>query len=206
MSVGQAQPVTSGSQVIEAFDVSADGRWLAFDSDRGGNQQIYRMPLAGGEPEQLTSGSEPAFYPSISQPQTLQKRGFVGTWSPDGRSVLIAMGLPGEPGGLEAVPASGGTGRMLVQVRDPATDVLPLRYAWSSDGRFVYFLGDDAKDRTTAIWSVPATGGTPRPLVRFDDPSRPWHRIGFRVHGGRFYFTIGDQQSDVWMAELSVAR
>jgi Tol biopolymer transport system component len=65
-SVNQAEPVTSGTQVIERFDVSPDGRWLAFDSDRGGTQQIYRVPLAGGETEQLTAGSEPAFDPSVS--------------------------------------------------------------------------------------------------------------------------------------------
>ena len=34
--MSRAEPVTRGSQVIEAFDVSPDGRWLAFDSDRGG--------------------------------------------------------------------------------------------------------------------------------------------------------------------------
>jgi hypothetical protein len=39
--------------------------------------------------------------------------------------------------------------------------------------------------------------------VRFDDPARPWHRSGFEVHGGRFYFTLGDLQSDVWMTEIA---
>ena len=66
-SVSQAEPVTTGTQVIEGFDLSRDRRWLAFDSDRGGTSQLYRMPLAGsGEVEQLTSGTEPAFAPVIS--------------------------------------------------------------------------------------------------------------------------------------------
>jgi hypothetical protein len=46
----------------------------------------------------------------------------------------------------------------------------------------------------------------PRLAVRFDDPSRPWHRFTFRVHGGRFYFTVGDRESDVWMREITGAR
>jgi hypothetical protein len=31
----------------------------------------------------------------------------------------------------------------------------------------------------------------------FDDPTRPWHQSGFEIHGDRFYFTVGDRQSDV---------
>ena len=27
-------------------------------------------------------------------------------------------------------------------------------------------------------------------------------RYGFRIHGGKFYFTLGDRQSDVWMTEI----
>jgi hypothetical protein len=38
--------------------------------------------------------------------------------------------------------------------------------------------------------------------MRFDDPSRPLHPFGFQVHGGRFYFTVGDRQSDIWMMEV----
>ena len=43
-------------------------------------------------------------------------------------------------------------------------------------------------------------------LARFDDPARPWHRYGFRVHGARFYFTLGDLQSDIWVADLEQKR
>jgi hypothetical protein len=65
----------------------------------------------------------------------------------------------------------------------------------------VYYLAVDPAERVT-IWSVPAAGGTPRLLVRFDDPTRDWHRFGFKSRRGRFYFTVGDRQSDVWMADV----
>jgi hypothetical protein len=42
--------------------------------------------------------------------------------------------------------------------------------------------------------------------MRFDDPTREWHRFGFGAHGGRFYFTVGDRQSDVWAAEVETAK
>jgi hypothetical protein len=71
---------------------------------------------------------------------------------------------------------------------------------WSEDGRTLYYLAVDPAERTT-IWSVPVSGGTPQLLVRFDDPTREWHRFGFKARRGRFYFTVGDRQSDVWIAE-----
>ena len=40
-------------------------------------------------------------------------------------------------------------------------------------------------------------------LVRFDDPSRPSDRPDFTSDGKRFYFTIDDRQSDVWIAALA---
>ena len=57
-----------------------------------------------------------------------------------------------------------------------------------------------------SIWSVAVTGGPPSLMVRFDDPTREWHRFGFVAHGGRFYFTVGDRQSDVWAAEVETAK
>ena len=53
-----------------------------------------------------------------------------------------------------------------------------------------------------SVRAVPASGGTPRVAVRFDDPTRPWHRFGFRLRAGRFYFTLGDLQSDIWVADV----
>jgi len=53
---------------------------------------------------------------------------------------------------------------------------------------------------------VPASGGASRVVVRFDDPTRPWHRYGLLVHGDRRYFTLGDLQSDIWVAELAHGR
>jgi len=34
--------------------ISPDGRWIAFTASYDGQEQVYRMPIAGGEPERLT--------------------------------------------------------------------------------------------------------------------------------------------------------
>jgi dipeptidyl aminopeptidase/acylaminoacyl peptidase len=74
--VSAARPLTRGSQLIGMHALSPDGRWLAYQSDRSGNQDIWIMPAAGGgEPRQVTrdphddmgpdfspDGSEIAFY------------------------------------------------------------------------------------------------------------------------------------------------
>ncbi len=58
--------VTAEQQIIEGFDISADGRWLAFDSNRDGSQRIFRMPLAGGPVQRLTEGTWDDFLPRFS--------------------------------------------------------------------------------------------------------------------------------------------
>src|SRR5207245_1507881 len=72
VSIARAVPLTLGNQTIETVALSPDGAWLAFDSDRSGVQQIYRVRLPGGEPEQVTSEPAGALFPS---------------WSPDGRGL-----------------------------------------------------------------------------------------------------------------------
>ncbi len=65
-SPDQAIPITSGSQSIESVRISRDGRWLLFDSDLRGNSDVYRMPVGGGEIEQLTSDPADEFAPDLS--------------------------------------------------------------------------------------------------------------------------------------------
>ena len=43
---------------------SHDGRWLYFSSNRSGQNEIWRMPVEGGEPTQLTK--EGGFYGALS--------------------------------------------------------------------------------------------------------------------------------------------
>jgi Tol biopolymer transport system component len=277
--LSRTEPVTTGSQEIEAFDVSADGRWLLFDSDRSGIQQLYRMAIPGGEVEQLTDDPEPSMAPSVSRdgreiayhtfrngtrqlfvmgveggtsvqvthdsaqnriaswspdgralvfqrdafapsaaseivsrdsggnwgtPRILLKGGDVPVWAPDGRRVLTVV-KEGDRSTLVIVPREGGAPTRVVLPK--GTSPTPgLIWAWSPDGRFIYYVGQDPAGKTSGVWRVPVAGGTPRLTLWFDEPSpsliRPW----FRVNGNRIYFTRGDPQSDVWMTEVSGAR
>ena len=108
-------------------------------------------------------------------------------------------------GAVWVVRPAGDSARVLVPQGDRAADPRAVYVSWSDDARTLYYLAVDPAGKAS-IWSVAVTGGPPRLMMRFDDPTREWHRFGFVAHGGRFYFTVGDRQSDVWAAEVEAAR
>jgi Tol biopolymer transport system component len=150
LSSSVAKPVTTGNQAIESFDVSDDGRWLAFDSDRNGNQDIFRAPLDGGAPEQLTSDSADDF-----QPQ----------WSHDGRQIAFHTFRNRHDRDLYVMSATGSDQQPVVatsaQERDPGWSPDDQRMSFGSDlgGRMeIYTVAREA-----AGWGKPVqltrTGG-----------------------------------------------
>ena len=277
VSISEAQPVTTGNQTIEGIDVSSDGKWLAYDSNLNGNQDIYKMPIGGGEPEQLTNDPSDEFLPVWSSddkeiafyywkkgnrdltlmmadgsklqqltddpasesypdwsPDGLRlvftseqtgrgelfaisrenKEAKWGTphqltsngadqgaeWSPDGRLIAYTNSQ-----GLWIISAEGDEPGSLVEVGDPAIQSRIRHTAWSKDSRTVYYLAYDAEKRAS-FWSVPASGGEAKLLVRFDNPTRQSSRYEFACDGERFYFTLAEYESDIWVGELSINR
>jgi Tol biopolymer transport system component len=121
VSAADARPFTQGTQVIEGMALSPDGRWLAFDSDRNGNQDVYKAPVAGGETVQLTSdpGDD-----------------FVSTWSADGRELALHS-YHGDTRRVELVPADGGALRTIGA--SPPNQRSP---GFSPDGRRLVFTSE----------------------------------------------------------------
>jgi len=118
ISVSEAQPVTTGNQTIEGISVSRDGKWLAYDSNFNGNQDIYKMPIGGGEAEQLTNDPSDEFLPA---------------WSPDGKEIAFYTWRKGNRD-LTLMMADGSRFQQLTE--DPASESYP---DWSPDGRRLVF-------------------------------------------------------------------
>jgi len=142
-----ATQVTSGNQVIEAMRVSRDGRWLLYDSNLRGNADIYRIPIGGGEPEQLTNDPADEFAPDLS---------------PDGRAVAYHSWRTGTRD-IEVKPLDGGPIERVTATADQES--YPV---WSPDGQAILFYdqivpfklmltrrGDDG------VWTEPLLAAEP---------------------------------------------
>jgi Tol biopolymer transport system component/tRNA A-37 threonylcarbamoyl transferase component Bud32 len=275
-----AQPVTSGEQNIEIFSISNDGRWLLFDSDRAGLQQVFRMPLPAGEIEPVTDDTFPAFAPRASPDgkevayHSIGPKGyrriFVKPWD-GGAPVPVspevdadALGPVWWPDGSRltwwSVPnfSGGAPGRMLAAARSEGSWGKPTPLAaggaaalsidFSINGKeFVAYdtarglvVGSTADDRIRTlvprsgleeaignpIWAedrrsvlisyrhagqaqvreIPVSGGSPRELVRFDGPVERSGKGIMVERGGQLYFTLGENESDLWVVELEGVR
>ena len=151
VSTAGALPVTNDRQTIESLDISRDGKWLVFDSDREGVQQVFRMPLGGGPVQQLTHDSIPSFKPAIS---------------PDGREVAyhtIAKGLRR----VFTVPIDGGKPTQI----SPGTAPDERNASWSPDGRRIAW-----QLPTATSWQIQVA--TREPQGRWSPPTTVPFRSG----------------------------
>ena len=120
----------------------------------------------------------------------------IGTWLPDGQSLAYPRQFA-----LEVIPADGGSPRVVYAPAPGSGDPPVEGVAASDDGRTLYFKSHDREGRAS-FWRVPIEGGRPQLLVRFTDPTRESTRFDFAAGAGRFFFTLEDRQSDIWVAEI----
>jgi eukaryotic-like serine/threonine-protein kinase len=226
---GEPQQLTTNPADDFGPNVSPDGRWVAFHSLRFGTRDIFVMPAEGGEAQRVTDdpGEERnAIWSPDGQSLSYELRGtgrrdglYViskdesgrwgsprqvwshpsqGRWSPDGRSLLATW-----TDGIWRIPAAGGAAQ---RVAYPVADTLRVDNAlWSPNGRTMYVRTADRRG-LASFWALPATGGRPRLLVRFDNPAKPSYHTLWATDGRRFYFTINDRQSNIYLAELHGVR
>ena len=205
-SVADAQPLTSGSQIIEGLALSPGGDLLAYDTDLNGNQDIYKLPLSGGEALQLTtdprndfvsswspSGEEIAFYSFRRGTRRVQVMPADGgrseevaetpsnqrspDWAPDGRQLVFSAGEPGEHQ-IYVTARTGDTGWSAPRRLTDRPGGRAGAPRWSRDGAQIAFKDDEG------IWAVAPDGGEPRLLLRYTRPEEPraevlqWSREG----------------------------
>ncbi len=137
VSIALARPVTTGNQMIEDVDVSADGEWLVFDSERNGNADIYKLRVGTDEPIRLTT------HPSGD---------YSAAWSLDGKRVVFHSLRAGNRD-LYTIEADG-TG-LVQRTSSPSHELDP---DWSPDGE--YLVAEVlAAEADTRFIIVPLAGG-----------------------------------------------
>jgi serine/threonine-protein kinase len=158
----QAAQLTTGAQIIEVVTRSRDGKWLAFNSDLSGEQDIWRMPAAGGMPEQVTSTPEDEFSP---------------TWSWDGTEIAFHSFKHGNRD-VFTVPASGGEPRLVA--RSPAPDRNPY---FSPDGKAIVFDSDRSGHMRSYLVRRSGNGWSePVPFTRDVKAGAEWLPDGHHVY------------------------
>ena len=166
------EPSLRGSQEIADFDVSPDGKTLAFDSRGGAQDDLFLMPADGSGIRQLIDDAPKDRHP---------------TFTPDGKRLVFISDRSGTLRGLDDrdrrqrpdrtdedrqghahradrsrptaaasqshTSASGvlfpmndhGTAGPIEEIRGPADGVMFFPMAWSPDGRVALRLGRDAQ-------------------------------------------------------------
>jgi Tol biopolymer transport system component len=164
-SMTQARQVTFGNERIEKLAVSPDGQWLAYDSDRNGPADIWKMPITGGTPEQITRGPN---------------HKFVNDWSPDGREIVFHSMVAGSQRDLFVVSADGTRTERVTA--NPGEE---QHSGWGPDGNSIVFdltSPDVSSDQTQAyIVTRPRRGapwGTPRQLTKHGSSDPKWSPDG----------------------------
>ena len=226
VTAASAVPVTIGAQVIENLNVSHDGRWLLYESDVAGSSDIYRIPLAGGTAERLTSdpadefsadlspdGREIAFHSwrtgsrdlwvqpldggPLQHVTTSPGHEWTPQWSPDGRALVFISGVARRSVWIVRRDARG--------VWGTPTERLTTGYwpVWSPDGRSIAY-GSNLLGGSLMV--APRDSGSPRVVVDGTRPDTPRaERPQWSDDGRTLYFKSHDEQGRASFWSVSAA-
>ncbi len=141
----QLHQITSGNQTVESGFVSYDGKWIAYDSNLNGNADIFKVPVDGGEPQQLTHNSIDDFSPA---------------WSPDGTHIAYHSV---DKGNRDVYTMNADGGDVETVVATPSQELAPV---WQSDGSIIYNVLPDSFRIIRRNPAKPTEWGKPKLLVR----------------------------------------
>ncbi|HKR09699.1 MAG TPA: protein kinase, partial [Gemmatimonadaceae bacterium] len=218
-STGAARQITSASERIEAMNPSHDGQWLAFDSDRSGNSDIYKVRIDGTGLQQLTRNTADDFRPQWSPDgkwigyhswRTGNRDAYVV--SSDGSNERLIAGGPGHqfgggfsPDGKQIVLWTDHTGRFeIYTVPFEGGSLRQVTHnggwmpSWSKDGKWIAYLGID---RTLRM--VPAAGGPEKILVSPDVFGTIVAVGGWSADSRKIYFRVQRPDGSLDIAQVT---
>jgi Tol biopolymer transport system component len=216
---GDAEQLTFDQAFIEFAQVSPDGQWLAFSSDRLGNQDLWKKRIGTDTLVRLTSdaslewapnwspdGSQLAYYSNRTgnreiwimssdggqQRQLTDTRTSLnagGSWAPNGTEIAYRSERAGSSD-LWVTSVDGSRSRVLAP--SPAAE---YAHAWSPDGKWIAFTSD--RDGVRRLWRVRSDGGELERLTTSQVESPVWSVDGREI----YYAGVGG--SRLWALSLA---
>jgi len=159
---------------------SPDGREIAFQSDRSGTWDIWKVPARGGEPTALTADEEIDYHPR---------------WSPDGDWIAFASWS-----GLRVARSDGAGGPRLLLLAPTAI----LSPAWSPDGRYLYFSWNRAGYKPS-LWRLEFRPDAPDSVQpeRISLGEQGDIDVDLSAAGGRLAWSKVQYAPDIWELDRS---
>jgi len=217
-----ARPLTSNKPdvVDRHLNMTSDGRYIVFHSNRSGNLQIWRANSDGTNLKQLTSGgsnSWPALSPddrwivySCDRPkgsaicrmgidggepvQLTESSGTRPTVSFNGKYVAYFESSPTSFVRLAVIPFTGGAA---VKTFEVANTVYPSAMVWTTDGKsLIYkegFMG--------GVWQQPLDGTKPKFLPDFED--KEIYQFAWSPDGKNLAYSTGLRMQEIILIEGS---
>jgi TolB protein len=187
----ESKQLTADAYIDHQPTVSADGRYIVFQSNRSGARNIWRIDADGSNPKQLTQGNSVDANPVVSPDGkfvvfmslrsgtwTVWKVGIDGgaavqltdrssefpSISPDGKSIsyFYADQQANNQPKLAVIAFDGGPP---VKTVDLPRSVQPIAFAWLPDGQSIAYL--DNSSGILNVWSQPIDGSAPKQLTNY---------------------------------------
>jgi serine/threonine protein kinase len=128
-----------------APSISADGKFVAYVSDRSGSRQVWLHQVAGGEPLQLTHSNDPVMG---------------ARFLPDGASLgYVTNSADANKGSIELIPTLGGQPRVVASTKRL------LGGALSQDGRQLAYFESLPSPPWARLWLLSYDDGQQRELT-----------------------------------------
>ena len=216
--------LSNANENIENVALSADGRWLYYDSDLAGNVDIFRISATGSEPERVTTDPSDDFYPRVSPDgkelsfhswrsgsrdiyvMRLDGGGVqrvtntagqeaVAWWAPDGKAIAFSPLSTEEGIWVVQRDSAGGWG---TPVRRRQGGTLP---AWSADGRWLAFVSSLTGGN---LGLLPMPSGEERTVLDVSGLEGTAVGRGVFDERGGFYFLMNDAAGlgSIWAARI----
>ncbi len=159
-------------RVYTSIPIVADERGFLAPRETRRPSHLYLVPLAGGDPRQLTKGE-------VSQTGA--------AWSPDGKSIAFVQ----DSTETIEIRDQARPDIYILNVADGATRRLATDFventspAWSPDGKTIAFICSKGRGAENDVCVIPATGGTARNLTAdwpLDPGSASWSLDGKTIY------------------------